>query len=104
MSDEASAPAKRGRKAAATDKSAEKVESKKRQRKEVKQVESGDEDGVAPKRGRGRPKGSTKRKSPAKPKSKSAAGRRGRPKKDDKGRDSGDEDNEENDAGEDEDD
>ncbi|KAF5294355.1 hypothetical protein FQR65_LT10808 [Abscondita terminalis] len=97
MSDEATTPSKRGRKAV-TEKTAEKAETKKRQRKEVKQVESGDEDGVgAPKRGRGRPKGSTKKKAPAKPKGKTATGRRGRPKKDNKSKDSGDEDNEEND-------
>lgn len=70
MSDDA-APVKRGRKSA-TEK-ADKAEPKKRARKETKAAESGgEEDGVAPvKRGRGRPKGSTKKKSsPAKPKSK----------------------------------
>lgn len=92
----------------------------------------GDEDGVSPvKRGRGRPKGSTKKKSsPVKPKAKAATGkrkgfadrqkktikqcfvfvvllftgRRGRPKKDDKKEDSSKEDGEEeeNEGGEEE--
>lgn len=86
MSDD-SAPAKRGRKATEKTEKKEKVEkaekaenndkgdSKKRQRKEAKPVDNaGDsEDGAAPvKRGRGRPKGSTKKKNTnaAKPKSK----------------------------------
>ncbi|KAF5290125.1 hypothetical protein FQA39_LY14906 [Lamprigera yunnana] len=103
MSDEATAPSKRGGRRVNSDKAPEKGENKKRLRKEVKQVESGDEDTSAPKRGRGRPRGSTKKKI-VKPKGRPAAGRRGRPKKDEKGKDSGDEDNEENDAGEDEDD
>lgn len=71
MSDEAS-PVKRGRKAA--DKS-EKAEPKKRARKETKPAadSDGEADGASPvKRGRGRPKGSTKKKSPAKPKAKGA--------------------------------
>ncbi|KAF2882865.1 hypothetical protein ILUMI_23377 [Ignelater luminosus] len=75
MSDEATATSKRNRKAANTDKPAEKGESKKRPRKEVKPTENGGEDGpTAPKRGRGRPKGTTKKRSPPKSKGKSSSG------------------------------
>ncbi|XP_044260689.1 uncharacterized protein LOC123008757 [Tribolium madens] len=106
MSDDA-APAKRGRKANAekAEKNDAKVDSKKRARKEVKAAEGDSNDeGAAPvKRGRGRPKGSTKKKnSPAKPKPK-GTGRRGRPKKEEN-KDSADEDGEENDAAEEDDD
>jgi hypothetical protein len=72
--------------------------------KDVKAAEgdSNDESAAPMKRGRGRPKGSTKKKSPVKPKSK-ATGRRGRPKKEEV-KDSADEDGEENDAAEEDDD
>lgn len=143
MSDDATAPSKRNRKATntETEKPAEKNESKKRPRKvikrilfsilfivtlyyvvqETKETENGDADGVAaPKRGRGRPKGSTKKKSF--PKSSSGKihdviiktfliaptayfciekSRRGRSKKEEKDKDSEGEENEENDADED---
>lgn len=70
MSDEPTAT-KRGRgKAAEKVEKAEKPEPKKRPKKEVAKAEGGDEDGAPQvKRGRGRPKGSTKKKTPgAKPK------------------------------------
>ncbi|XP_022904957.1 high mobility group protein HMG-I/HMG-Y [Onthophagus taurus] len=108
MSDE---PTKRGRKA---EKKTEKIEvekeSKKRPRKETKPVESGagdTEDGATPvKRGRGRPKGSTKKKNAhgaAKVTKPKGLGRRGRPKREE-AKESAEEDGEENDANEEEDD
>lgn len=82
----AAAPAKRGRKSnaeKAADKEktekAEKAEQKKRARKPADgdSGEGGDDDTAPPKRGRGRPKGSTKKKNaaPAKPKAKSGGGK-----------------------------
>jgi len=91
MSDEATT--KRGRKTTPVVEKIEKVESKKRGRPQGEK-ESTD---VSPaKRGRGRPKGSTKKKS-SPVKAKKTSGRRGRPKKEEN---SGDESGD-NDAGED---
>lgn len=87
MSDDATVT-KRGRKANADkvskdEKAASPAESKKRTKKEVakedKVVASGDEDGPVPaKRGRGRPKGSTKKKSPSKAAKPKQSGKNGK--------------------------